>query len=327
MEYITLEPSSLSAEQYNATYSCTLTNTWSRETHPILYNTIERKSPHWSSPVLVTHAPDYRLWEDGELASPGVELVAESGATDAIRDEILEAQNSGFVGDMDIGFDQFNKKAKNQTFEDVALTPDFPVLSSITMMAPSPDWFTGIPGFSPIDSIDGVWYDFFEVATYPWDAGTETGTAYSLNNDAEEPQKPIQQLTDGILFNPSAKTVLPVALWSCTLQDSVRYNAENDSDFSNDFDDNENGSCFNYFEVCTNPSDCCSKNCVRGHCRGRSRRKGGSRESLRLSNRGTDDVGGAAGRNPRTGLMIGDAKELMEEVREGWLRRSGEIAS
>merc|ERR1712224_18754 len=105
----------------------------------------------------------------------------------------------------------------------MGLTPDFYMLSSITMVAPSPDWFSGISNFSPIDMEKQVWYKSFEIPSYPWDAGTEKGDTYSLGNSAEVPQIPIFELTkdtvpnNGILLNPSKVEVLPVAYWKCTL--------------------------------------------------------------------------------------------------------------
>jgi len=225
MDFVTLIPSSLSAAQNNATYSCTLTNLWSAETHPVLYESVA-SSAHWSRPILATHNANYSLWAPDTLASPGIELVAEMGVTAELRREILEEQINGLVGEMVVGSDQFNALNEPQTFQDIRLTSDFPFLSTISMVAPSPDWFSGIPAFRPIDDIDGVWYDFFEVATYPWDAGTETGDTYSLSNAIQDPENPITRLTvdtvpeNGILLDPTGTIVPPMALWSCTLYQS-----------------------------------------------------------------------------------------------------------
>ena len=99
------------------------------------------------------------------------------------------------------------------------------MLSTITMAAPSPDWFTGIYNFSPIHPELNVWYESFEIATYPFDAGTELGDTYSLNNSPQEPHIPIFQLTNetipgdnGILLDESETVVRPMALWNCTIQ-------------------------------------------------------------------------------------------------------------
>ena len=176
MESITLVPSSLSAEQFNATYSCI----WLANTHPVLSETFA-PSTHWSSPILVTHRQDYDLWP-GRVASPGMELVAETGATNELLQEIKQAQASDLVGAFAIGTDlplntntALDDEAQKFVFNDLVLTPEFSLLSSVSRMLPSQDthWFTGMFGFSPIDQLDGVWYEVFEVATYLWDAGTK----------------------------------------------------------------------------------------------------------------------------------------------------------
>ena len=91
------------------------------------------------------------------------------------------------------------------------------------MAGPSPDWFTGMYNFNPIDQNSQFWYGTFEIATYPWDAGTEKGSTYSINNNSENPHVPIIQLTkdtvpdNGILLDPTREEVLPMAVWTCDL--------------------------------------------------------------------------------------------------------------
>lgn len=223
MDFVSSVPSLLTTDN-TATYSCTLTNTWSATTHPIDYGNIAN-SAHWSPPVLVTHNREYELWAPDSLASPGIELVAEAGVTGAIESELSAAQSEGNVGEFVVGEDQFNAFDPPQTLSNIQLSPEFPLLSSISMVAPSPDWFTGIPNFAPFDG--GVWYESFDIATGPWDAGTETGETYALNNDPEPVQLPIAQITaanaptSGALLDPSGTTILPMATWSCVLQDRV----------------------------------------------------------------------------------------------------------
>ena len=222
-DLISLVPSSLSANGNNAIYSCTLTNLWSEATHPVLYDSI-RATAHWSPPILAAHGESFSLWVPNTVASPSIEMVAEMGVTSPLRQEIVEAQGLGLAGDFSIGTDQFNAFDEPQIFDDLELTPELPFVSTISMIAPSPDWISGISSFRPVDAVDGVWYEFFEVATYPWDAGTEMGDTYSLSNAAQVPPNPITRLTvdtvpeNGIFLNPSGTAVLPVALWSCTLR-------------------------------------------------------------------------------------------------------------
>ena len=201
-------------------YSCVLTNTWSGARHPIGYDAVSG-SAHWSPPVLMAHSKFANLWSTGDMASPGIESVAEMGLTGTLQNEVQVLQTKGLAGDMTVGVNQFNAVDPPQTLEPVTLSPSFPYLSSISMIAPSPDWFSGFDSFSPRGP-GGYWLQSFELATYPFDAGTEMGEEYSINNEPESSQGPIYPLTrdtvpnSGILLDPTGAEVLPVATWKCT---------------------------------------------------------------------------------------------------------------
>ena len=55
------------------------------------------------------------------------------------------------------------------------------------MIAPSPDWFSGLSNFDVRDANNDrqTYFGSFSIETFPWDAGTETGDRYSLSNPAE----------------------------------------------------------------------------------------------------------------------------------------------
>jgi len=203
-------------------YSCVLTNNWSGVNHPIGYESVSA-SAHWSPPILLAHSKFANLWSSGDMASPGIEAVAEIGSTFKLRSEIEILQTKGLAGHMVEGNNQFNAGDPPQLFESITLSPNHPYLSTISMMAPSPDWFSGLSSFCPRGP-GGFWFESFEIATYPFDAGTETGDAYSINNVSESPHDPITPLTkdtvpvSGILLDPTGKEVLPVMFWKCTLK-------------------------------------------------------------------------------------------------------------
>jgi hypothetical protein len=144
------------------------------------------------------------------------------GTTSTLQSEIEVLQTKGLAGELVIGESQFNAMDPPQLFETIILSPSFPYLSTISMMAPSPDWFSGIESFCPRGP-GGFWFQSFEVATYPFDAGTETGDTYSINNDPESRHGPIYPLTKGtipdsrILLDPTGTKVYPVAIWKCDL--------------------------------------------------------------------------------------------------------------
>ena len=78
---------------------------------------------------------------------------------------------------------------------DVEVTANFSKVSIITMLAPSSDWFVGI------DSVDlcnsGKWRESWNVTMLaPYDAGTEDGTTFSIDNNATNPPVNIFEITN-----------------------------------------------------------------------------------------------------------------------------------
>ena len=61
------------------------------------------------------------------------------------------------------------------------------------MLAPSPDWFTGLSNFDLYQN--KKWVGDAQVNLYVYDAGTEDGDVFSYNNPASLPQQNIYLLT------------------------------------------------------------------------------------------------------------------------------------
>ena len=123
-----------------------------------------------------------------------------------------------------IGESQFNNVQQEQTLEDtLIMTPDAYLLSAISMIAPSPDWFSGFNNIDMRQMSTQSWVRSITVTTMPYDAGTEMGNEYDGDNDPEDPHVPIFQLTvdtlppTNVFLDPTNTTVLPVAEWDCQL--------------------------------------------------------------------------------------------------------------
>ena len=153
-------------------------------------------------------------------------------------DEIESARDESFVGESIQGAVQFNSESSYQIFTEITLTPWFNRMSSITMIAPSPDWFTGFSGLKPYKrrakTGSTTWLTSFDVLTYPFDAGTDSGTTYNAGNEAEDPPLAIYELTNEtipttvqiddfgfsinqVFLNSNRNGVEPVGKWKCTL--------------------------------------------------------------------------------------------------------------
>ena len=79
---------------------------------------------------------------------------------------------------------------------EVEVTKDFPYVSLVTMLAPSPDWFTGIMKVSLCNASSGMWMDSWTIDDIqPWDAGTDDGATFDAANTATTPPGYITQIT------------------------------------------------------------------------------------------------------------------------------------
>lgn len=84
---------------------------------------------------------------------------------------------------------------------EVEVTADYPMVSLVSMLVPSPDWFVGIKRVNLCDG--GMWRDSWDIATLlPWDAGTEEGDMFSINNNATDPVKNITRITKDTVGTP-----------------------------------------------------------------------------------------------------------------------------
>ena len=69
---------------YRASYKVTFEADWSEDTHPQDFPS----NPHFSGLVGAAHNQEARLWKPGELATPGIQSMAETGAKGALLNEV-----------------------------------------------------------------------------------------------------------------------------------------------------------------------------------------------------------------------------------------------
>ncbi len=175
--------SGVTLAQSSATYRVTLDATWSAQTFPSGFP----GSAHFSPLVGAVHNADARLWEAGGTASGGIEAMAESGSTGALLAEIdaigggaiLEAVTGGAIGT--------SPGAVSMT---ITATEAHALVTIVTMIAPSPDWFVGTESLDLRDDAGG-WQSEVVVPMFAWDAGTDSGTGYTSGNADTNPREPI----------------------------------------------------------------------------------------------------------------------------------------
>ena len=170
-----------------ATYTATLDIVWSPATHPGNYP----NNAHVSPPIGATHVEGFHLWQPGGIATPGIEVMAETGATNALTAEVNAAINAGMARERLLS-GAFDAPAVGTMSFDV--TKDFPAVTLVTMVAPSPDWFVGCDSVSLLQN--GVWVDSITIPLVIWDAGTDSGTNFNSGNQDTNPKEPIALETD-----------------------------------------------------------------------------------------------------------------------------------
>ncbi|MCY3778139.1 MAG: PQQ-dependent sugar dehydrogenase, partial [Candidatus Aminicenantes bacterium] len=164
---------------------------------------------HFTRLVGGVHNAGVTFLRDGGRATAGVEFMAELGGTSTLASEVRAAEPNALdvlLGRGNIG------PTGSTTIDDVTLTTDHSRVTLLTMIAPSPDWFVGVSGLSLLDE-QGEWMASLTVNLYPWDAGTEDGTQFSLSNPATTPQGVITSIRGRGKF-----TNEPIATLTFTLQ-------------------------------------------------------------------------------------------------------------
>ncbi|MCH7779651.1 MAG: spondin domain-containing protein [Acidobacteria bacterium] len=165
-------------------YQVTMDMTWSEETHPVDWPTV----PHFSPWVGGVHRATVTFWEIGDPASLGVQSVAELGAHLDFENEILAEVPSGKASSDTIFANGIEPSPGVQTAT-FTIDRTFPRFTMITMIACSPDWFTGNSGLNLFAG--NRWADNLSVPIYPYDAGTDSGLSYESPDAVTNPAVPV----------------------------------------------------------------------------------------------------------------------------------------
>ena len=167
-----------------ATYEVTFQGTWTTAATPggVVGNA------HFTTLIGAVHNNGVSFWRSGGRATQGVELVAETGETTRFASEVDASAHARAVVRQRIG----QGGTSSATFT-VDVTTDHPLVTLLSMIGPSPDWFVGVSGLSLQDD-SGHWVARHVLDLYPYDAGTEEGTEFSLNNPPTDPQGTIASI-------------------------------------------------------------------------------------------------------------------------------------
>ena len=169
-------------------YEFTFDATWNPVDHPTFPD-----RGHFSGVYGVIHADDYQLWQPGELASPGIQQIAELGTPTNAQAEVAPLLADGTI------LREFTASGRPLSPYTVSskfsVFPSHPLVSAVTMLAPSPDWFVGIHDVSLLDE-RGNWIPEITVDLFAYDAGTDSGTAFRSIDEVTDPAVPIFPISE-----------------------------------------------------------------------------------------------------------------------------------
>ena len=182
-----------SAQDSVASYDVFFDATWSATTHPGAG--YPGPSAHFSPLVGGTHNDGVVFWEPGGIATTGIEVMAETGGTGPLQGEIGAAITAGTARGVVLGPPV--NVSPGTALTSFTVSEDHPLITLVTMIAPSPDWFIGVHGTSLME--DGQWVDSLTVPLLAYDAGTDSGVGFFSGNANTNPQEPIFQINGGPL--------------------------------------------------------------------------------------------------------------------------------
>jgi hypothetical protein len=121
-----------------------------------------------------THNDQVTFWHVGGTASSGIEQMAETGGRSILQGEIEAAISAGNAEAVILGGGISSPNSISSSFN---VSDDFPLVTLVTMVAPSPDWFVGVEGVNL--RANDAWIPNLTLELLPYDAGTDSGLAFT----------------------------------------------------------------------------------------------------------------------------------------------------
>lgn len=185
--------SSVSVASQTARYRVTFEADWSATTHPVGFPA----GAHWSGLIGAAHNDQAVIWRSGELASNGIESMAETGSKSPLSSEINSLITTGVAASLLSGGGI--SVSPGQVSLEFNINRTHPLVSLVSMIAPSPDWFVGVDSLALREN--GAWLEELSVDLLAYDAGTDSGSNYTSGNFDTQPPDPITQISESPFDN------------------------------------------------------------------------------------------------------------------------------
>ena len=199
-----------------ATYHLTVTNSWSQESHEDwapLFTSVQRA--HFSHLGGGTHDSSLSVWQEGGLSSPGMVYMQETGWVDHPDPTTVDLKSEFDTHIADgsaysfLNYPRHFSPLEPPVTVSLDVSSTHPLVTLVSMLGPSPDWFIGVSGLNMRES--GNWREEITVDLFTYDGGTRSNDETFLccqNGPLESPQKPISLFTDTPNVDDPLRTAL-----------------------------------------------------------------------------------------------------------------------
>lgn len=138
----------------------------------------------FSRMVVITHSATDKLFRENTNATSGFEVYVETGETSNLVSEYQNVDEGEVAVGIAIGQDIV---PGNTSVVEFTVSADNPLMSFVSRLSPSPDWFVGLDSFSLLNS-DNTLVEERTFTLSFYDGGTDSGSTYtSADSDSFEP--------------------------------------------------------------------------------------------------------------------------------------------
>lgn len=171
-------------------YTIVLKSWWTKDRFPFEYPEAGAfTGPHFSGLIGAAHNPSYAVFAVGARPTPGLERLSEEGKHAPLDAEIRAAITSGSAAAL------FESDALRDFGDSLVATvrvdSDHPLVSLVAMVAPSPDWFTGVANVNLMEN--GAWAQSRTLELWAYDSGGDDGATYRAPDQDNTPKQPTAQ--------------------------------------------------------------------------------------------------------------------------------------
>ncbi|CAG4940448.1 unnamed protein product [Colias eurytheme] len=177
-----------------AKYEVTFEGLWSRNTHPKEFPP-ESARAHFGDVIGASHTAQFRVWQEGRVATAGLRRLADDGTTTTLEKELKSESDHirTIIKARGISWQQVAGTGIPSTFAVFRVDAKHHLVSLASKLAPSPDWIVGVSALE-LCNLNCTWRRSAVLPLYPYDAGTDSGISYTSRRSPTLPPAPVRAL-------------------------------------------------------------------------------------------------------------------------------------